>query len=178
MTKINLSAIKTAKPVNNCIIYACKTGKVFINENWKVFFQYEKPVDDELIKALNDEIGMKEKELETVETVYEDQMIKSELARLKRKLAYVGTTTRNWHYFVILESNQVEDFQDCLQNAREPENIWSALFNTWLRFGNENWNQNLWKILTDNQLDKMTAEQAISREKEVDNRFPRTREEE
>ena len=178
MTKINLNSLQTAKPVNSACIYKCKTWQVFINENWKVFFQYEKPIDDELIKELNLEIEMKERELETVETVYEDQLKKSELARLKRKLDYAGTTTRNGHYFVMLEPEQVSDFQNCLQNAREPENIWSSLFNTWLRFWNENWTQNLWKQLTDTQLDNMTAEQAISWEKEIDNRFPRTREEE
>ena len=83
-----------------------------------------------MIKELNLEIEMKERELETVETVYEDQLKKSELARLKRKLDYAGTTTRNGHYFVMLEPEQVSDFQNCLQNAREPENIWSSLFNT------------------------------------------------
>ena len=174
MAKINLNSLQTVKPVKSTCIYQCKTGRVFINENWKVFFQYEKEIDQDFISELNQEIEFRERELETVETVFESDLIKSEISRLKRKLDYAGTTTRYGHYFVMLEPWQVVDFQDCLQNSREPENIWSCLFNTWLRFWNENWTQNLGKQLTDWQLDSMTGEQATSWEKEPDTRYPWT----
>jgi hypothetical protein len=178
MSKINLNSLQTVKPVKSTTIYSCKTGQVFINENWKVFFTYEKEPDQNFINELNEQIESLENNLEKLENVFEIEQLKREIARVKRKLEYAWTKTRYGHYFVMLEQKQVLDFQDCLQNAREPENIWSCLFNTWLRFWTENGTNNLWKVLTDNQIDNMTGEQAISWEQETDNRFPRTREEE
>lgn len=174
MTKINLDTIKSVKPVKSTEIYSCKTWKVFINENWKVFFQYEKAIDENKIKELNSEIEQLERELETVEDFYEEQMTKSKISRLEKRIEFENSTTRFWRYFVMLEWNQVSDFQDCLQNAREPENIWSALFNTWLSFWDSE--NNLDKNLSDKQLDKMTVSEATSWKEERKALFPRTRE--
>ena len=177
MGKINLSMVEPVAPVKSKTIYSCENGEVFINENGKVFFKYLADENPDKLREISEQIESLKKERATAETYEESTFLDYNISKLEKSFEYWKWWWRWWKYFVMLSSKQISDFQDCLQNSREPENIWSALRNSWLSFGNDFWNNNLTKLLTDKQLDYMSVEQATSLA-EWKATFPRTREQE
>jgi len=176
MTHINLKQFsKPAKPIENTCIYECSTWKVFINEFWKVFFEYQKEEDENKTMTYLEIVEQLKKQREKADDLFEAEMLDNTISKYENKIEYNKKTTRRGKQFVMLENSQVADFINCLQNAKNPENIWSCLANTWLKFWNDTDNDNLTKFLSDEMLDKLTTAEATSYSwKEF--KYPRTRE--
>ena len=175
-TKINLSRFsKPAKPIQSTCIYKCDTWKVYLNELWKVFFEYEKAENEDLTRTYFETVEQLKIQRLKADDIFEAEQLDNLIAKYENKIEYNKKTTRRGKQFVMLESNQIDDFIDCLLNAKNPDNIWSCLANTWLKFWNDLDSSNLTKFLTDEQLDKLTTAEATSYNWK-DYKYPRTRE--
>lgn len=179
MTTFDLNSIQVAKPIERTCIYECKTWKVFFSQKGKITFIYNKQPDKEKVIGYQMEIDSLQQTLWNLD-LYEKQSVEHQIRELERNIEYELREYRFWRYYTYLDSiSQVKEFQELLQDSREPQNIWSCLFNTWLKFGNSKDRNNLTKNLTDSQLDNLTAEEATSIvEGGYEKYYPRTREEE
>lgn len=70
------------------------------------------------------------KQREKADDLFEAEMLDNTISKYENKIEYNKKTTRRGKQFVMLENSQVADFINCLQNAKNPENIWSCLANT------------------------------------------------
>lgn len=143
-------------------ILTCQNWELWINEDKVLSFKFEKSENSELIKKLNWEIEELEKQLETAD-LYEKVLIHWNISKLEKRIQKESTWwLKNWWLICKLDSwSLLEQVKDLAMKA-DTDNIRSVLYMLWVEFWNDFWQNNLWKILTDKQLDNMSMSEATS----------------
>lgn len=143
-------------------IFTCKNWELWVDENKVLTFKFEKQENQELIKRLNDEIEQQEKLLKTAD-LYEKVLIQSNISKLEKRIQKENSwwLRNGWLRAELDSRTRLDEIKDLIFKA-DTDNIWSILFMLWVEFGSEFWTNNLWKNLTDKQLDNMSLAECTS----------------
>lgn len=143
-------------------IFTAKNWELWVDENRVLTFKFEKQENQELIKKLNDEIEQQEKLLKTAD-LYEKVLIHWNISKLEKRIQKESSWwLRNGWLRAELDSRaRLDEIKDLIFKA-DTDNIRSVLFMLWVEFGSEFGTNNLWKNLTDKQLDNMSLAECTS----------------
>lgn len=168
------NSISELKAPQKKLLFKAKNGELWIDEEAVLSFKFDKQINDRLIKKLWEDIEALELDLKHAD-LYEKVLIQWRISKLEKRIDKENHGgLKNWRLICKLESrNQLDQVKDLILKA-DHENIWSILYMLWVEFGDEFWENNLTKILTDRQLDDMSESEATSYKHSRN--LPRTRE--
>lgn len=168
------NSISELKAPQKKLLFKAKNGELRINEEAVLSFKFEKQPNEAMIKKLNQDIEALEKELK-VSDLYEKVLIQWQISKLEKRIEKENHGgLKNWRLICQIDSwSRLDEIKSLILKA-DTENIWSILYMLGVEFGDDFWDNNLTKILSDKQLDNMSESEATSYK--YSRNLPRTRE--
>ena len=168
------NSISELKAPQKKLLFKAKNWELRINEEAVLSFKFEKQVNDKLIKKLGEDIEALEYDLKHAD-LYEKVLIQGRISKLEKRIEKENHGgLKNGRLICQLDSrNQLDQVKDLILKA-DNDTIRSILYMLGVEFGDEFWENNLSKILTDRQLDDMSESEATSYKHSRN--LPRTRE--
>lgn len=168
------NSISELKAPQKKLLFKAKNGELRINEEAVLSFKFEKQVNDKLIKKLWEDIEVLESDLKHSD-LYEKVLIQGRISKLEKRIEKENHGgLKNWRLICQLDSwSRLDEIKSLILKA-DTDNIWSILYMLGVEFGDEFGENNLYKIMTDRQLDDMSESEATSYK--YSRNLPRTRE--